>query len=279
MPSHDASVTELNLSHLLTKLPKLSHNASKFTQGHVLVIGGDTGMSGAAKLAALGALRVGAGLVTVLTHPDHADYINISQPELMCRHVKQPQDILSLAEKATAVALGPGTGSNAWSENVIEAALTLDKPMVVDAGALRYLAKHPLQKSNWVLTPHVGEAAALLGQGAQQRIADDDRLTACQKLQAQYHGVVICKGANTVIQTDDAAYFCPDGNPGMASGGMGDLLTGVIAGLIAQGHALSFATQLGVCLHAKAADLTAAALGMRGLIATDILPQIQKLLD
>ena len=148
--------------------------------------------------------------------------------------------------------------------------------MVVDADALNLLAVEPAHRDNWILTPHAGEAARLLGQTVEQVQAD--RIAAAVALQQKYGGVVVLKGAGTLVvnATGDIA-ICSQGNPGMASGGMGDVLTGVIASLLAQGCDLTEAAQQGVCLHAHAADL-AAQDGQRGLLASDIFPYLRRLL-
>jgi NAD(P)H-hydrate epimerase len=148
-------------------------------------------------------------------------------------------------------------------------------PLVVDADALNLLAETPDRRGNWVLTPHPGEAARLLGvaNAAIQR----DRFAAAQALQARYGGVAVLKGAGTLVQTEgDRPTICTAGNPGMASGGMGDVLTGVIAGLISQKLELPDAARLGVWLHAAAGD-RAARNGERGLLASDLMPHLRTL--
>jgi NAD(P)H-hydrate epimerase len=150
--------------------------------------------------------------------------------------------------------------------------------MVLDADALNLLAYEPMQRDDWILTPHPGEAARLLNLS----VADiqSDRFQSVRKLQLKFGGIAVLKGAGTLIQAgqDRATSLCTDGNPGMASGGMGDILTGVIASLLAQGYAPELAASMGVCLHARAADIEAKK-GERGLLAADLMSVIRELIN
>lgn len=241
--------------------------------GHVLVIGGNLGYSGAARLAAQAALRVGTGLVSIATRSGHASVLNIAQPELMCAGVETAEQLTPLLDKASVLAVGPGLAQDAWAESMLSAALARRLPTVIDADALNLLAQAPEKRDNWVLTPHPGEAARLLettNAGIQQ-----DRFAAVEALQAKYGGVAILKGAGTLIKTNTTLAVSCTGNPGMASGGMGDVLTGVIAGLLAQGFDLATAAEQGVFLHGLAADSAAKTDGERGLSAGDLLPWLR----
>ena len=260
-------------------MPARSPTAHKGDFGHVLVIGGDRGMSGALRLAAEAALRVGAGLVSAATRAEHAASISVARPEIMSHGVESASALsllLSLRKGASVLAVGPGLGQGEWGRKLFSAVLESSLPMVVDADALNLLAVEPAHRDNWILTPHAGEAARLLGQTVEQVQAD--RISAAVALQQKYGGVVVLKGAGTLVAdvTDEIA-ICSEGNPGMASGGMGDVLTGVIAGLLAQGCTLTEAAQQGVCLHAHAADL-AAQEGQRGLLASDLFPHLRRLM-
>jgi NAD(P)H-hydrate epimerase len=149
--------------------------------------------------------------------------------------------------------------------------------MVVDADALALLAAKPSRRDDWVLTPHPGEAARMLGVSVDE--IQEDRFSAITELQKKYGGVVVLKGSGTlIINTESKIALCSAGNPGMATGGMGDLLTGIIAGLLAQGVSLDESARLGVCLHARAGDL-AARDGQRGLLASDLIPKLRQLMD
>ncbi|HVY53804.1 MAG TPA: NAD(P)H-hydrate dehydratase, partial [Gammaproteobacteria bacterium] len=221
--------------------------------GHVLLVGGDHGYTGAIRLAAEAALRVGAGLVSIATRPEHAQMINTNRPEIMCHGVSTATDLRALMARATMIVIGPGLGQSDWAQELLEEVFKSKLPLLVDADGLNLLAKNPIKRDNWVLTPHSGEAARLL-QGEKEEIALD-RLNALKAMQQKYDGIVVLKGAGTLIQSGNTlATLCPYGNPGMASGGMGDVLSGVIGSLIAQGLPLDVAAKLGVCIHAMAAD-------------------------
>ncbi len=252
--------------------------AHKGDFGHVLVVGGDHGLAGAARLAAEAAARAGAGLVSVATRAAHAAAITAACPELMCHGVESPTDLAPLLRRATVVAVGPGLGQDAWGAAMLGRVAESHLPLVVDADALNLLAQDPLRRDDWVLTPHPGEAGRLLGESSGQ--VQQDRLAAAAGLQASFGGVVVLKGAGTIVLgSDGMPAVCGGGNPGMASGGMGDLLTGLIAGLIAQGLGLRSAAAAGVCLHAAAGDAAAAVSGERGLLASDLLRQLPPLLN
>ncbi|AGA90471.1 yjeF-like protein, hydroxyethylthiazole kinase-related protein [Thioflavicoccus mobilis 8321] len=257
--------------HLLAPRRRTAH---KGDSGHVLVIGGAPGLAGAARLAGEAALRAGAGLVTIATHPAHASWLNIGRPELMCRGVETPVDLAPLIERADVIALGPGLGQDAWGEALWRAALNAERPLVVDADALNRLARAPRRSDHWILTPHPGEAARLLGLST--AAVQLDRIAAARTLQERFGGVAILKGAGSVIvgPSHRPPAICSDGNPGLASGGTGDALTGVVAALLAQGLELEEAAEVGVCLHAAAGD-AAAREGERGLLASDLIAALR----
>jgi hydroxyethylthiazole kinase-like uncharacterized protein yjeF len=251
--------------------------AHKGNMGHVLVVGGDLGFSGAARMAGEAALRVGAGLVSIATRSEHAGLMNLNRPELMCRGVESEADLLPLLEKANVVALGPGLGRKAWGRDLFGAVLRSEKPVVLDADGLNLLAASPISKNRWILTPHPGEAGRLLNCSAQA--VEQDRFAAASALRAAYGGIAVLKGAGSLIASESRIAVSTNGNPGMASGGMGDVLTGVIAGLVAQGLDLQEAAEQGVFLHGRAADRAAARDGERGLLATDLLPFLRQLVN
>jgi hydroxyethylthiazole kinase-like uncharacterized protein yjeF len=251
--------------------------AHKGNMGHVLVVGGDLGFSGAARMAGEAALRIGAGLVSIATRSEHAGLMNLNRPELMCRGVESERDLLPLLDKANVVALGPGLGQKEWGRTLFGAVLRSEKPIVLDADGLNLLASMPMSKSYWILTPHPGEAGRLLHGSAQS--VEQDRFSAVSAIRAAYGGIAVLKGAGTLIASHSRIAVSTSGNPGMASGGMGDVLSGVIAGLIAQGLDLQEAAERGVFLHGRAADLAAARDGERGLLATDLLPFLRQLVN
>lgn len=271
------TLNALDFKTLLAMLPKRAPNAHKGNFGHVLVIGGDFGFPGAPVLAALGALRVGAGLVTLASHQATLTGINAYHPEIMCHAIDDPNTLDAVTTKATVIALGPGLGRTEWSQHVYDKITTTQLPLVLDADGLFFLAQHPNKNLQRVLTPHPGEAANLLDQ--KHAAPESQRITVLNELLAKYNSTIVLKGAGTLVASPHSPIgICSAGNPGMASGGMGDLLTGIIAGLIAQGMSLDLAARLGVCVHAMAGDM-AAETGQRGIIATDLLLPIQTLIS
>ncbi len=254
---------------LATLLSPRARGAHKGDFGHVLVVGGGPGMPGAARLCGEAALRAGAGRVTVATHPDHAALISTARPELMSHAVVDQRALTPLCDKADVVAFGPGLGRSDWAQEMYTVVAESDLPAVWDADALNLLAASPDTRANRVITPHPGEAATLLGTTSAD--IQTDRLAALEALVARYGGITVLKGAGTLISSDSGAPFvCTSGNPGMAAPGMGDVLTGVIAALAAQGLSLPLAASAGVELHAQAGDAAAVA-GERGMLASDLL--------
>lgn len=265
----------IDLRSLSSLLSRRQRNSHKGNYGHVLVVGGEQGMSGAVRMAAEAAARIGAGLVTVATRKAHAATIAATRPELMVHGVEDVRELDALLHRANVVAIGPGLGLDEWGQAMLGRVLESHLPLVLDADALGLLAIDPQRHDNWVLTPHPGEAARLLGCSSEEIQAD--RFAAVAALEASFGGVVVLKGSGSLVLGGDGEIaLCNAGNPGMASGGMGDVLTGVIAGLIAQGIRLIEAARLGVAIHASAAD-AAAADGERGMLATDLMPHLRYL--
>ncbi|MFM8340836.1 MAG: NAD(P)H-hydrate dehydratase [Methylomonas sp.] len=262
-------------AHLLTK-PKLAKRqrcAHKGDFGHLLLIGGNHGYSGAICLAAEAGLRSGAGLVSIATRQSHSSLLNIGRPELMCHGVEDLSQLQALLEKASVVVIGPGLGQDQWARMLFEAVLASDKPCVVDADALNLLAQQACRSDNWILTPHPGEAGRLLG-CANSEIASD-RFAAVSELQQRFGGVCVLKGAGTLMSDGQQVFVSPTGNPGMASGGMGDVLSGIIGALLGQGFSLIEAAKMAVYVHGEAADKAVLADGERGLLASDLLPYVR----
>jgi NAD(P)H-hydrate epimerase len=263
---------------LTTFLPRRPRHAHKGHNGHVCVIGGDYGMGGAVRMAAEAALRSGAGLVTVATRPEHVTVVNATRPEIMCHEVNKPEDLRALLARANAIVLGPGLGQGEWAQMLFDEVMLHAQPKVMDADSLNLLSKVPCRRADWILTPHPGEASRLLD--CECRDIQQDRLKHVIALQHAYGGTAILKGAGTLIQSEASlTEVCPAGNPGMATAGMGDILSGVIGGLLAQGLALDVAAKVGVWVHAKAADCAAREGGERGLLATDLLAHLREMVN
>ncbi len=260
---------------LASQLPRRRINTHKGESGQVLCVGGNLGSGGALMLSAEAALRSGAGLVSVATQAAHVGPLLARCPEAMVHAVTSAPALAPLLARASVVALGPGLGQDDWAQALWSVAMDAGKPLVIDADALNLLAAAPCVVPHAILTPHPGEAARLLGcdtAGIQR-----DRFAAAQALVERYGAVVVLKGAGTVVAAPgQVPRVIAAGNPGMAVGGMGDLLTGAIAALCAQGLALFDAASSGALLHGLAGD-AAAAEGERGLLPRDLLPHLRTL--
>ena len=252
-------------------LPPRRRSAHKGDHGRVVIVGGHA-MPGAARLAGEAALRAGAGLVTIATRADATAAIVAGRPELIVRAPGTRQELEDLC-RSGAVAIGPGLGLRADTAQVIDTVLDAPGLRVVDADALTRLAGNPRKADDWILTPHPGEAARLLG-----TTADDvqrDRIGAVRAIVERYGGSCVLKGANTLVFGPmPVPRVCDRGNPGMATAGSGDVLTGVIAALLAATRDPVLAATAGVFLHATAGD-RAAVRGMRGLVAGDIVAELR----
>ena len=257
-------------------LPPRARDAHKGDCGHVLGIGGEHGTAGAIRLCGEAALRSGAGLVSLATRSENIVALNSARPELMAHGVHGPQELQPLLDRADVLAVGPGLGQGAWGHALWLTALDSGKPMVLDADGLNLLAREPHRFDvPVVITPHPGEAARLLGTTTAE--LQRDRFASARALAQRYGAVVVLKGSGSLIANPDGRVeICVWGNPGMASGGMGDLLTGVIAALLGQGCSAWDAARIGVGLHARAGDL-AACQGERGLLASDLLQPLRTL--
>ncbi len=278
VPTSIHLIDQLLVDQALAPRPRSSH---KGDFGHLLIVGGDRGMAGAVLMAAEAAARSGAGLVSVATRPEHVAGCNVRCPEVMAHGVRSGHDLQLLCERATVVLIGPGLGQSAWSGQLLQSVQQLSVPMVWDADALNFLSQGASslehRHDQRILTPHPGEAARLLK--CDTAAIQADRFAAAKTLQSRFGGVVILKGAGTLVEDGADTRLCRHGNPGMASGGMGDVLSGITAGLLAQGLAPMTAACVAVQLHAQAADRQAAEAGERGLLATDLIAQLGRLLN
>lgn len=268
----------------------------KGSHGHVLIVGGDTNYGGAVMMAAEASLRSGAGLVSVITRSCHRSALLARRPEVMVLGTEDENaQIDALIDRATVIVIGPGLGRGDWGRGLLQRALAAqqsrDKPLVVDADALHLLAEKReqgsaaggsgIKRDNWILTPHPGEAATLLGIDTSQ--VQHDRFDAIRQLNAQWGGACLLKGSGSLICAEEngqqSVSLCSEGNAGMATGGMGDVLSGVIGGLVAQGNGLHASLCAAVCIHGEAADLSMQAHGQRGMAATDLMPYIRELVN
>lgn len=246
--------------------------AHKGDFGRLLVVGGERDMGGAVLLAGEAALRTGAGLVTIVTRSENRTAILARRPELMVRAVEDPKDIADLVERASAIAVGPGLGRDDWGAGLLASVVGAGKPVVVDADGLNLVADAGIGlPPGTIITPHPGEAGRLLGESTSW--VQSNRPEAVTRLTSKsLRGVVaVLKGAGTLIAREGAVEsVCLGGNPGMATAGSGDVLTGIVGALLARGMAPLAAAELGVWLHARAGD--EARSGQAGsLIAGDLI--------
>jgi hydroxyethylthiazole kinase-like uncharacterized protein yjeF len=251
-------------------------NAHKGEHGHVLCIGGEMGMGGAVRLCAEAALRAGAGLASVATRTEGVAALVAARPEAMTHAVEDADALAPLLQRASVLAVGPGLGRADWGRELFEAAVACGKPLILDADGLTLLSLHPRPLPQAILTPHPGEAARLLG--CSNHDVQADRFDAVSRLSERFGCVVVLKGAGTLVAAPgETPAVVGAGNPGMATGGMGDVLTGVIAALHAQGLPNFRAAVFGALLHGAAGDAAARIDGERGLLPSDLFPHLRRL--
>lgn len=280
------SISLLNWSS--SRLPSAEVNTHKSHQGHVLVVGGDIGMGGAVLMAAQAALRAGAGLVTIATRAEHRSGILARLPEAMW---VDPESLKfdDVAQQCACVVIGPGLGREQWGLAILKRTLALTCAKVLDADALYWLAGEQEVKDLYAasvgahfITPHSAEAARLLARSVAE--VETDRVEAACALAVAYTCVGVLKGPGSVLFDNHSTAICAQGNPGMATAGMGDVLSGIAGALIAEvavevapdADALSYAFQSAVLWHSAAADLAALSLGQRSLMATDVISFLPK---
>lgn len=284
-------------------LPPRALDSHKGDHGHVQVIGGDYGYAGAALMASQAALVSGAGLVSCATRPEHISAYISRCPEIMAAGINSGLELLpfiSADQQASKVlVVGPGLGKQAYGQLLLQTVLQQIEQaedsiaIVLDADGLNLLAAKPqitgsdidFSKHNVIITPHPAEAARLLNTTVDD--VQSDRIAAATELVEKYACTVILKGQHSLIaskvlsqQEELRIYRCLDGNPGMASGGMGDILSGIAGAILAQFIPLGLspfaAAKLACCVHSKAADNAAVIDGEIGLLATDLLPYIRQ---
>jgi NAD(P)H-hydrate epimerase len=258
-------------------------DAHKGRFGHLVVVAGSIDKPGAAGLCCRAAVRTGAGLVTLAASPEVLARVVVGATELMGVPVASAQDVLSFCEGKQAVCIGPGLSTSREAADLVRRLVSdLPLPMVVDAdglnnleGRLDRVRQAPAKR---ILTPHPGEMARLLGVTVPE--VQKDRLGTARKLATECGCVVVLKGAGTVVaDADGTAFVVPSGNPGMASGGTGDVLTGIIGSLLAQGHDAGESACVGAFVHGKAGDRAMETKGEHGLSATDLIEALPSVLS
>jgi hydroxyethylthiazole kinase-like uncharacterized protein yjeF len=269
-------------------LPPRDLNAHKGTYGHVLVVAGSPGKTGAAAMCAQAALRIGAGLVTLAVPESVNDILEAKLTEVMTEGLPETAQrtvasaglgkVLSLLAGKRALAIGPGLSVHPETCELVRGLVSgAAVPMVLDADAITALASCPetLETTDApvILTPHPGELARLLNVSTDE--VARNRIPIAQKVAMSFRVHLVLKGARTlIVDPDGRVAINMTGNPGMASGGTGDVLTGMIAGLLAQGLGPGPAARLGVCLHGLAGDLAAGVVGQEAMVASDLMAQV-----
>jgi NAD(P)H-hydrate epimerase len=281
----EPSLGLLEASDVALAFPRRDAAAHKGTFGHVLVIAGSVGKTGAAALASLAAQRVGAGLVTLAVPHSLNDILEVKLTEVMTEPLPETEArtigrealgrLLELAEGKSAVAIGPGLGNHPSTQKLMHELIPfLRIPIVLDADGINALAGQADLLSRapgpLVLTPHPGELSRLLGVAREEVLRR--RIPIVQEVASRLNVTLVLKMAHTVIASPTRdAVIVPTGNPGMATGGTGDVLTGLIGGLLAQGVDPSLAAHAGAYVHGLAGDLAAERLGQEAMLAGDLL--------
>jgi NAD(P)H-hydrate epimerase len=274
-----------NLKYLLPKntikgaISTRKHNTHKYDYGCVLTVGGSKGMMGAPILSAISALKTGSGLSRVLYHDKYSQYIQNPYPTLM---VDTYEDIMEYnMAKVTAIVFGPGLGRNdTYNVELLEQLLETNIPVVIDADGIYYykqIAKNILQNYETIITPHYGEMGMLLN--LPSKTIASDPVKYAKEVAKEFGVTVLLKGTATIITNGEELCFSNYGNPGMATAGSGDVLSGVIGSLLGRGHDSLASCKVGVLIHCEAAEIAKEEVGEESLIATDIIECIHKVLQ
>ncbi|SVA56778.1 uncharacterized protein METZ01_LOCUS109632, partial [marine metagenome] len=279
------TVHEFSYKDIKSKLPVRIKDAHKGNHGKLLIVAGDEGYGGAGILTSEAALKTGTGLVKLLTRKSHVSPSLAKNPEVMVCGSDNAQDLEQNFLWPNVFVCGPGMFENYWSEQLLYKLITYAKknriPTLLDAGALRLLTKEPFTKmalpKDIILTPHPGEASSLLGITTEK--IQKNRLKAVKDLHIKFGGIIVLKGHGTVIHDGKESYLCSSGGPELAVAGSGDILSGVIGSLMAQGLQPLDAAIAGVALHANAGDFFAKEMGNIGLAASELIPHIRNALN
>ena len=279
------TVNEFSFEDIKGDIPKRKEDSHKGDHGKLLVIAGDVGFGGAGIMTSESGLKTGAGLVRLLTRKSHVSASLARNPEVMVSGADNAQNLEANLGWPDAVVVGPGMFENYWSEQIlyklIPTIVDNDTPALFDAGALRLLTCKAFSNiklhNQTVLTPHPGEAAEMLGITSKE--IQKNRIESAKKLQKKYGCIIVLKGNGTIICSKNDIYLCSSGGPELAVAGSGDILSGVIGSLMAQGLAPFDAAKTGVGIHARAGEDFAADVGRIGLAAGELIPYIRKLLN
>lgn len=269
----------LSEDSLAEVFPPRFPSAHKGAYGHLLIVGGNTGMSGAVILAAEAALSLGVGKISVATRQASLSPLLSRAPEVMAHQVDHYNDLKPLIDQCTAIVIGPGLGTDSWAEQMLHRCLAEDIPVVVDADAIRLIAEGRVKPSHErvCFTPHPGEAALVLDSSTTE--VQEDRFAALEALENTIPGHWLLKGNGSLLtRTNHPGYLNMTGNPGMASGGMGDVLSGLIGSTLAQGYGVEESAAAGVLTHGAAADIASDVVGEISLKATDVIAAVPEFL-
>lgn len=282
----------VSITETIKKFPKRTSDSHKGDYGHALVIAGAAGYTGAAYLTSQAAILSGSGLVTLAIGRSLYNIMAVKLTEVMIKPFFETKDyglsllaekeLIVFIEKCSVVAMGPGISQNKETQNLIRNLISrIDKPVVLDADGINALVGHPSTlkglKSKMVLTPHPGELSRLIGKTTEE--IQGNRKDIALKFASEYNTVLVLKGHKTIVAEPGGEYYINEtGNPGMATAGSGDVLTGMIASFIGQGVDPFTASILGVHFHALAGDLALKEKGALSLIATDILNKLPEVL-
>jgi len=259
---------------IFKSLKKRNSTDNKYSFGHVLVIGGNSSMPGSVRLCAEAALRMGAGLVSVATKRENIPIVLNGRPELMASSVDDPNDLIELLTKVNVIVIGPGLGRDNWAKELLSIALESKLPKVVDADALSLLRELRLVCSNSVITPHSAEAARILNSTSEE--VESHRVKAIMALR-NVSDVIILKGHHSLISDQNEIFVNKTGNAALATAGTGDILSGLVAGLIAQTNNMFDSAKLAVWLHGVAAqEYVAQGNEERSMLASDIFEYIRR---
>ncbi len=257
-------------------IERLASDEYKHSRGHLVVVGGDHSMGGAAIMAGESALRAGAGLVTIVGRKSNRSAALSRRPEIMYVDADDRSNRKSAFSKADGIVVGPGLGEGKWGLKLLRESMQIDKPLVLDADALKLLGDVKVNFTGQsIVTPHVGEASIMLGTSIAN--VQEDRLAAAESSACILGGICVLKGPGSIVASADRVLgICKHGNPGMATAGMGDVLSGILGAMVVQGMEIGQAAKFGTCLHSAAADIAAKSFGERGMLATDLfLPMTQ----
>jgi NAD(P)H-hydrate epimerase len=279
------TIKEFSFEDIKENIPIRKENSHKGDHGKLLIIAGDEGFGGAGIMSSESGLKTGAGLVKLLTRKSHVSSSLAKNPEIMVSGADNAQDLEANLEWPDAVVAGPGMYKNFWSEQILYKLLSFvadsGTPTLLDAGALRLLAHKAFSRltlnSQTVLTPHPGEAAEMLNTTPKE--IQKNRIASAKELQKKYGCIVVLKGNGTIICDKNNAYLCSSGGPELAVAGTGDILSGIIGSLIAQGLTPLDAAKTGVAIHARAGEEFANDVGKIGLAASELISYIRKFLN